>query len=208
MHELEALTAPALRRLIDGGLSIAVVPFGSIEQQGWHLPVGADATLAEVVAREVARQLGALLTPTFHVGCGADTVTLRAGTLTDVAVDVAESLARQGLGLVVFVSCHGGNREALDRAVTRLNDAAGRIVACAPRGDVGPQPGPHSGEWLTSAMLALRPDLVDLDNVSSDLADEVRDADAQRGARHIVRYVAAIVQTADEFSHQQRSRGA
>src|SRR4051794_26247354 len=194
MHELEALTAPALRRLIDGGLSIAVVPFGSIEHQGGHLPVGADAMLAEAVGREVARRLDALLTPTFHVGFGG-TVTLRAGTLTDVAVEVADSLARHGLGLIVFVSCHGGNREALDGAVTRLNDAAGRVVACAPRGDVGPQPGAHSGEWLTSAMLALRPDLVDLDQVSSELAPEVREADAERGARHVERFVAGMMQS-------------
>jgi hypothetical protein len=42
-------------------------------------------------------------------------------------------------------------------------------------------------------MLALRPDLVDLNSASSDVANELRQADADRGARHIERFVASIV---------------
>ena len=60
MYELEALTAPALRRLIDGGVRIAVVPFGSIEHQGPHLAIGADAILADAVGRELTSVMLAL----------------------------------------------------------------------------------------------------------------------------------------------------
>ena len=183
MFELETLTAPELERLIAGGVSVAVVPFGSIEHQGAHLPLGADAMLADAVGREVARRLGAVLAPTVRVGdaqqhrARTGTITLRTETLTEVAVEVAESLTRQGFTLVVLASTHGGNRAALDAAVARLG-----VSACAPRGDVGPHPGAHSGEWLTSVMRALRPDLV--------AGDE---SHGERGARHFERYVAGIV---------------
>jgi creatinine amidohydrolase len=200
VYELETLRAPELRRLIDGGVSVAVVPFGSMEHHSGHLAIGADAVLADAVGRDVARRLGAMLAPTVRVGCAEQhvhltgTITLRASTLTELAIEQAESLARHGFGLIVLVSTHGGNRAALDAAVTRLNAALDGTVACAPQGDLGPRPGAHSGEWLTSVMLALRPDLVELDLASAELTTELREADAERGARHIQRFVSSIVQ--------------
>jgi creatinine amidohydrolase len=200
VYELETLRAPELRRLIDGGVSVAVVPFGSVEHHGGHLAIGADSLLADAVGREVARRLGAVLAPTVRVGCAEQhlhltgTITLRASTLTEVAIEQAESLARHGFGLIVLVSTHGGNRAALDAAVAQLNASLDDAVACAPQGDLGPQPGAHSGEWLTSVMLALRPDLVELDGASTDLRAELRGTDAARGARHLEHYVDSIVQ--------------
>jgi creatinine amidohydrolase/Fe(II)-dependent formamide hydrolase-like protein len=200
VYELETLSAPALRRLIDGGVSTVVVPFGSIEHHGGHLAISADSVLADAVGRAVAERLGAVLAPTFRVGCAEQhrqqtgTIMLRAGTLTEVAIEAAESLARQGFSLIVLVSTHGGNRAALDAAVNRLNAALSGAVVCAPKGDVGPQPGARSGEWLTSVMLALRPDLVELKGATTELATEVGAADAERGASHIERFVASIVE--------------
>ena len=57
MHELERLSAPALADLLERGVGTAVVPFGSIEHQGAHLPLGADAILADHVGRAVAAAL-------------------------------------------------------------------------------------------------------------------------------------------------------
>jgi creatinine amidohydrolase/Fe(II)-dependent formamide hydrolase-like protein len=199
VYALEALTAPELTRLVASGVRIVVVPFGSVEHQGGHLPIGADSVLADAVGREVARRLGAVLAPTLRAGCAeqhaefAGTLTLRAGTLTDVAVELAESLARQGFTRIVLVSAHGGNQAALDEAVARLAAIAGGAVVCAPQGDVGPLPGAHSGQWLTSVMLALRPDLVSLDHAGNELADELREAGAERGAEHVERFVTSIV---------------
>src|SRR3954454_11867201 len=199
MYVLEELSAPALSRLLGAGVSTAVVPFGSIEHHGAHLAVGVDAVLADAVGREVARELGAVLAPTVRVGDAQQhaqltgTMTLRAHTLSDVAVELTESLIRQGFTLIVLVSTHGGNRAALDTAVARLRATSGRAVVCAPQGDVGPSPGAHSGEWLTSVMLAVRADLVELENAGSDLAGELRAANPERGAHHLERFVASVV---------------
>src|SRR3954453_263841 len=131
MYYLEELSAPALSRLLGAGVSTAVVPFGSIEHHGAHLAVGVDAVLADAVGREVARELGAVLAPTVRVGDAEQhaqltgTMTLRADTLSDVAVELSESLLRQAFTRIVLVSTHGGNRGALDAAVARRRARSG-----------------------------------------------------------------------------------
>ena len=126
MYDLEQLTAPVLSRLLRSGISTAVVPFGSIEHHGAHLAIGADAVLADAVGRQVARELDAILAPTVRIGDADEharltgTMTLRADTLSDLAVQLIESLIRQGFTRIVLVSTHGGNRAALDTAVARV----------------------------------------------------------------------------------------
>jgi creatinine amidohydrolase/Fe(II)-dependent formamide hydrolase-like protein len=196
VFELETLTGPALRALIEGGRTTVVVPFGSIEHHGGHLPMGADSLLAEAVGCEVASRLHAILAPTVRVGCAgrhrhrAGTLTLRAETLTEVATELGESLAQHGFRVVVLSSTHGGNAGPLRAAAARLNCSLDGVVACSPEGDVGPDPGAHSGEWLTSVLLTLRPDLVAIERAGSDLQ---RSASAQRGRDHIERFIASIV---------------
>jgi len=193
------LTGPALRALVEDGSTTVVVPFGSIEHQSGHLPTGADSLLADAVGREVAARLAAVLAPTVRVGCAdqhmhrVGTLSLRAETLTQVAVEFGESLARLGFRVIVLCSTHGGNVAPLRAAAAHLNNSLQGVVACAPQGDVGPDPGAHSGQWLTSALLALRPDLVEIDRSSSDLQTELRSASAQRGHDHIERFITSII---------------
>jgi creatinine amidohydrolase/Fe(II)-dependent formamide hydrolase-like protein len=130
-------------------------------------------------------------------------MTLQATTLTEVAIELAESLAAQGFAAIVLLSTHGGNSAALDAAVARLVASLDGAIVCAPRGDVGPQPGAHSGEWLTSVLLALRPDLVEPQRASSELASEVGAAAAQRGTDHIERFVASIVESVRTIAESQ-----
>lgn len=199
MHELEALTSAALGRLIGRGVRTVIVPFGSIEQHGSHLPLGTDAVLADLIGREVAARVDAVLAPTVRVGYAeqhmrlAGTLTLRASTLTDVAIEIGESLAKHGFRVIALVSTHGGNTGPLRAAAERLNKALPGAVVCAPDGDVGRDPGSHSGEWLTSVMLALRPEAVQLRAADADIAAELAATTADRGAIHLERFVTAIV---------------
>ena len=189
----------ALRDLIDGGVVTVIFPFGSIEHQSGHLPLGADSVLADAVGVEVAERLEAVLAPTLGVGCAEEyeglpgTLTLRAETLTAVAVELAQSFAGQGFRVVVLLSTHGGNRGALDAAVAELGRSLHGALACAPQGDVGPNPGQHSGAWMTSVMLALRPDLVDLDRADPDLRTELQTANPAQGHASLERFIASIV---------------
>jgi creatinine amidohydrolase/Fe(II)-dependent formamide hydrolase-like protein len=199
VRELEALTALQLQQLVGNGVATVVVPFGSVEHHGGHLPMGADALLADAVGKECSRRLGAVLAPTFRIGCSdrhaalAGTVTLRRETLTAVATQTARALARHGFTVIALVSAHGGNRVALEAAVAELTGSLSGAIACAPSGDVGPSPGAYSGSWLTSVMLALSPELVDLAQASPDLIPELETASARRGEEHIERFVDSIV---------------
>ena len=201
-HEYELLSAPKLQQLTERGLLTAVIPFGSIEYQGGHLPVGADALLADLVGRAVADRLDAVLIPTVRVGCAEQdrdsrgTLSVAAATLTELALAMATSLAANGFRRIVFVSIHGGNTKALHDAVGRFDDLDTDGRACAVRGDVGPRPGSHSGRWLTSVMLALRPELVELRDADEELRDELQAADAERGAEYYERFVSSMVEAA------------
>lgn len=199
VHRLEHLSAPELARLISQGTRIVIVPFGSIEHQGGHLPVGADALLADAVGVSVALRLGAVLAPTVRVGFAerhrhaAGTLTVAADMLTALCVELATSLVHNGFDVLVLLSTHGGNRAPLNAAVIQLRQALDGVVVCAPRGDVGPSPGAHSGRWLTSVMLALHPELVHLDKASAELREELRAADAHQGQKNLERFVSSVV---------------
>jgi creatinine amidohydrolase/Fe(II)-dependent formamide hydrolase-like protein len=138
-----------LRRVIEDGARTVIVPLGSVEYQGRHLPSGADALLADRVGQEVAVRLDAVLAPTVRIGFApqhdefAGTITVSAETLTDTALAIAHSLAGQGFRLVVLASIHGGNAAPLRVAVERFNRVQSGARACAPRGGVGPDPGRH-----------------------------------------------------------------
>lgn len=204
MPELELLTAPALRRLLKDGSDIVVVPFGSIEDQNGHLPLGADSLLADLVGGEVAARLDAVLAPTVRAGAADGTLSVEAATLTDTAVALAESLATAGFRLIVLLPIHGGNAEPLNVAVARFNRRTGPARACAPRGDVGPDPGSHSGKWLTSVLLAFRPEVVDLPAAAASLRAELMEADASAGAAHFERFVKSIVEAASPLTRPPR----
>jgi creatinine amidohydrolase/Fe(II)-dependent formamide hydrolase-like protein len=161
MQDLESLSATQVCESIASGSATAVIPFGSIEHQDAHLPVGADALVADAVGRKW--QPGSMRS------------WLRSSELDS-------------------------RREPLRVATTRLSETVPKCVVCAPRGDLGPRPGAHSGEWLTSVMLALRPDLVHLEQAAPELAVEVAQATAARGREHLEKFVASVVAQVREAS--------
>jgi creatinine amidohydrolase len=213
MMKLEDITSSELRRVVESGVETAVIPFGSVEGHGGHLPLGADALLADFVGAAVAERLGAVLAPTVRVGCaeahmhGSGTLSVPPETLGDVALHIARSLITHGFRVVVLVSTHGGNRQALEDAARQLSEQHPEVLACAPRGDVGPAPGAHSGKWLTSVMLVVRPDLVDVESADADIKDEARTATAERGADMLERFVSAMVATVRDQARPPSSGG-
>jgi creatinine amidohydrolase len=209
VYELEQMTSPELRRLIDEGVTRVVVPIGSIEQHGKHMPLGTDAMLGDEIGRRAAERLGAVLAPTVRVGCAehhmgfTGTMTLSRDTLRDVAIEMAESLARHGFRLIVLLPTHGGNFASVAAAVEELNSRLDGATAYSPAADfardviqgaagsvssksgITPgQSGAHSGEWETSIMLHLRPTLVAMDaaeiGYTGDMAEGIRRMYEQR----------------------------
>jgi creatinine amidohydrolase len=206
--KLEDVSSSELRRTVERGSRTVVIPFGSVEYQGGHLPLGSDALLADVVGETVAGRLDAVLAPTTRVGYAEQhksrmgTLSVPADSLRETATHIACSLIRHGFRVIALISTHGANRPALEEAARRLNERHPDVVVCAPSGDVGPDPGSHSGAWLTAVMLAIRPDLVDLGSVEADHSDEVSTATAANGADHLERFVSSIVRQVQDAAQR------
>jgi mycofactocin precursor peptide peptidase len=139
---------------------LLVVPLGSVEQHGHHLPLGTDTAVARAVAEEAAGRLdGALLAPALAYGASGEhenfpgTISIGTEALTGLLVEYGRSACRWA-GRVLLVNGHGGNRDALLAAAGLLR-REGRDVAWFPCGVAGGDA--HAGRVETSLMLHVEP---------------------------------------------------
>ena len=151
-----------------------IVPVGSCEQQGPHLPVGAATTVAERLADDLSREFGVLRAPTLHYGVNprterdyAGTAGVSGKTLHRALNELVADWACQGVREFVFItaSTHEPHTEAV--ATVRVEGARVRMVSALSvdlaqflDGEKGPE---HAGEALTSLLLHLRPAVVRMD---------------------------------------------
>jgi creatinine amidohydrolase/Fe(II)-dependent formamide hydrolase-like protein len=162
-----------------------IVVVAAIEQHGPHLPIATDLILGEsllTLALErtaPATQLWVL--PSLAYGRSnehtafAGTMTLSQATLGTVIHELAESVARAGFRRLVLFNSHGGNAPVLDYLARDVREATGLMVfhlAMFRTGLAYPQIseqearwGTHAGEWETSMMLSLTPELVQMDRL-------------------------------------------
>ncbi len=142
---------------------LLVVPLGSVEQHGHHLPLAPHTTLAGAVAEAAAAAFaGALLAPALAYGASGEhegfpgTISIGTEALAGLLVEYGRSAARWA-GRLLVVNGHGGNLDALRAAVPLLR-SEGRDVAwfpCAVRGGDA-----HAGRTETSLMLHVEPEAV------------------------------------------------
>ncbi|MEX5720595.1 mycofactocin biosynthesis peptidyl-dipeptidase MftE [Geodermatophilus maliterrae] len=143
---------------------LLVLPLGSVEQHGHHLPLATDTVVAAAVTR--AADLGdALLAPALAYGASGEhegfpgTVSIGTEALTAVLVEYGRSACRWA-GRLLVVNGHGGNLDALCRAVPLLREE-GRDAAWFPCGVPGGDA--HAGRAETSLLLHVEPRAVRTD---------------------------------------------
>lgn len=175
-----------IQEALGAGLSTVVFAVGSNEQHGPHLPTCTDSLIGDVLANKVTRKLGkALQAPTINVGCSEHhmafpgTIDLKPETLKNLIRDYCVSLARQGFKNIVILPSHGGDFNPVREATDELNqslkeahvisytDLKGLLRFLAEfslkHGVSAPESGAHAGESETSMVLAIRKDLVDME---------------------------------------------
>ena len=192
------MTRPEVEEAIASGVDTIIITIGSTEQHGLHLPLGTDAIMGEALGQRVARALGdTLLAPGMRIGCSehhmdfAGSLTLSRETFIGVVGDICRSLARHGFRHIVLLPTHGGNFAPLAKAVeairpelsgvnliafTDLMAFMDEIFQTGKARKVTPeQAGAHAGEFETSIMLYLRPDLVAVDKAQPGyVGDQLR----------------------------------
>ena len=106
---------------LDRDRTIAVLPVGSVEQHGRHMPTGTDTLLAAAVAAAAARQFdNAIVLPPPWYGLSAHhlhfpgTVSLHASTMMALVEDIVASVIGHGFRRMVIVNGHGGNGGVID----------------------------------------------------------------------------------------------
>ncbi len=174
--------------------SLVVLPIGATEQHGPHLATGMDYFTVESIAREAAAIAGAqipvVVTPALPFGSShhhfvfGATLSLSTGTYYRVVYELLESLVTDGFTRIFLLNGHGGNHELAQLAVRDVilkhpvraaagsywNMAWDALVAVeAHRGRNLPG---HAGDFETSVMLSLRPELVSADRPHRDPAGD------------------------------------
>lgn len=162
--------------------TLVIIPVGTTEEHGRHLPVETDSLIALMFGDAIAEALQkenvpVLVTRPVFYGYSMNIVTrwpgclkIRTRVFMDYVYDMIDALMKQGFKKIALLDCHG-NHDGLLRTVMReIADAHDQFICTLspaklsqkvynklkkdPEGDI------HGGEWETSMILAYRPDLV------------------------------------------------
>ncbi|MDB5505564.1 MAG: putative Creatinine amidohydrolase [Devosia sp.] len=165
--------------------AVCVLPVAAVEQHGPHLPVGVDALINRGIIGRMLESLPAsvpaLILPEQSIGASTEhlrfpgTLSHRHAGLIEHWTELLETVHRSGFSRVLIYNTHGGNRDLFYPIAVDLRERLGMLVAFSSRSDAGvpevildlPDLGfdIHAGAIETSIMLALRPDLVALDEI-------------------------------------------
>ena len=159
--------------------TIILIPLGSTEQEGTHLPIGVDTYVAEAIAQAVAKETGSLVCPALPVGYSEwflefpGTISLKIETFTQVLREYISSLIHHGFKKFIFVNGHRGNSPAVDVvsrefimshevqiAMVEIWKIANSLAKDIPK--LKENVFKHAGELMTSVMLYLHPDTVNM----------------------------------------------
>lgn len=207
-YSISDLTSPEVAEQI-GGNPTAVVPFGSIEQHGPHLPCGTDTIAAEMIGRALAAKLGALYVPfgpygitPIHAG-HPGTITLGRSTFEALLTDICRQLIHMGIDHLVFVNWHEGNIASLDGVATDVQASHDRVfvvtshacyVAQRLYADQGGEL-THGGGIEAMAVMAHLPGLVKVDRAGDSTRPEHAIAmDEMRRSKETYGYITDVTE--------------
>lgn len=194
-RRLAELSGPAAAAAL-GPESIVVVPTGAVEHHGPHLPLLTDYLLADVIGgaavdRAAADGLDVWMLPTLAYtksdehSWAPGTMWLRWETMMETVVDLGRAVAATGATRLVFLNGHGGNLALLQVALREIRRLFGLRTFLMPALTVLPSPdgrgaderglGIHGGTAETSALMHIRPDLVDLSLAERWVPDHIAD---------------------------------
>lgn len=192
-HRFGTLRSPELGKIMQSK-PLVILPVGQTEEHGSHLPVNTDAVIASRLAQAIAEELGetlsVLLLDPIAYGYSGKVMTKWPGlfrvemdTIRDYVYDVCASLVDMGATKIAVINGHGHHTALLKLMARKLADEKGvspiilypnglasEGIEQAARG--GPGASCHAGEFETSLMLFLEPDLVDMSQaVDNPLTD-------------------------------------
>jgi len=125
--QLQDMTWQEARQAFES-IKLGIIPTGSIEQHGPHLPLGTDFMIAAHLANKVSEKVESIVTPTIPIGFAAyhqdfeGTLSVPPDVLISYYRGVADSLIRYGATHILFINGHGGNANSLTAVCRTLRD--------------------------------------------------------------------------------------
>lgn len=169
--------------------SLLILPVGTTEEHGPHLPVDTDARIAEAygqgLAEALAPELPVLLMDTIRYGYSMKimkkwpgTIVVRTRVFMDMVFDICRSVLDMGFSKLAILDCHGHHSGLLNAVSRELCDACDKAIAILSPATLSrdefnairrsPQGGAiHAGEWETSLILHIAPEVVDLSRATN-----------------------------------------
>ena len=148
---------PDLRKRIEKKKQIAIIPVGSIEQHGTHLPISTDSDIVTEIAFRLSEKINGLLLPTISYGISNEhfpffNLSVKKSTLSKILEDVCESLIKNGISRILIINGHYGNLDSL-RGFEKKNSR--RKIKIFSYWKYMSREFDHAGSVETSMMLAI-----------------------------------------------------
>ena len=149
----------------------AIIPVGSLEQHGAHLPVSTDSLIAEYIARLLAEKIGAFVLPVISYGVSFEhkpmfNVSIHHSTLSTMLCDTCISLAENKIREIIILNGHHGNTGAIQYIPQEVQSKIPAIdvnIHILHYWQMMKSDFDHAGEVETSLVLAIAPELVHMD---------------------------------------------
>ena len=174
---IEAITMKDFEEGIKRTRSV-IIPFGSVEEHGAHLPLGTDTIQAYEISKRVAERVPVFVCPPVYYGlCRSSrkhpgTISIKGNTLRKIVIDIIDSLHEQGLRNFLLFSGHAGGThlamilDAAEEMLEKFSDVSIGVISYldvadeAWKGELECAGDSHAGESETSLMMLLRPNWV------------------------------------------------
>ena len=118
---------------------VAIIPIGSTEQHGPHLPVSTDSDIVSFIAEKISEKTGFLLLPTIEYGVSFEhhpffNLSIKSGTLQKYVIDICISLLKNKIKTIVILNGHHGNQKALKdipSKIAKMHSPRPRILSAS-----------------------------------------------------------------------------
>jgi len=176
---LQEMTWPEVQAYLEGN-DMVIIPLGSTEQHGPHLPLGTDGFEALDLSKRISERTGVVVAQVLLAGYSEyhsgfpGTLSLTPETMEQALYEVVESLIGHGFRRILFFNYHGGNNIVQSKLIHRINSRTEAVAVAIGHGGpiqaAGEEEDPtlmdwHAGKGETSIMLHLRPELVRWDRL-------------------------------------------
>lgn len=190
---LNEFTAKEIRDMLEKNqINSAITIFGACESHGWHLPLGPDIFVPTEIAKRTALKLdrtvvvpGIPFGTSIHYNQFPLTISINYNTMIAIAEDIFTSLIHHGIKNIVILNGHDGNIPSLEIAARNVKEkykdatilyipAWWNITGEKMKEDFEVWDGlGHGGEGETSITMAVRPDLVNLNDAVSQMPNDM-----------------------------------